>query len=265
SVPAPENTKRFGIPNSCNECHKDKNADWAEARLADWFPQGRRKTTVDDAIAFSLGAAREPAGIERLVRIAGDASRPALFRANALGHLRNFAKPAAINALLSATGDGHPAIRLVALLSLTDGARDPAVRGAMETALTDPRRTVRMASALGLLNAGLTAPPSGTFSQALTAAMNDYASRAELLSDDPATQLDLGKMFFLAGRWKSAESSLRDAMKLNPRIGGGTYFLGLATLGQGRIAEGAALLRSVDRKDPHRKDAESVLARLSIP
>jgi hypothetical protein len=46
---------------------------------------------------------------------------------------------------------------------------------------------------------------------------------------------------------------------------GGHYFLGLATIGQGRVAEGKALLRSVDRKDPHRKDADTVLARLPTP
>jgi tetratricopeptide (TPR) repeat protein len=93
--------------------------------------------------------------------------------------------------------------------------------------------------------------------------MNDHAMRAGFLSDDPTTQLDLGKMFFLAGNWKRAESSVRDALRLDPKIAGGHYFLGLATLGQGRVAEGVALLRRVDRKDPHRKDAEAVLARIT--
>jgi predicted CXXCH cytochrome family protein len=265
SVPAPEATRRFGIPNACNECHKDKKADWAEARLADWFPEGRPRTTIEDAITFSLGADAEPEGIGRLVRIAGDASRPPLLRANALGYLRNYPEPASTDALLSAVRSGHPALRLVALLSLADQARDPAVRGAMEAALTDTRRTVRMAAALGLLNAGLSSRPSGEFAEALASAMNDHARRALFLSEDPGAQLDLGKMFFLAGRFSNAESSVRAAMRLNPRIVGGTYFLGLATLGQGRVAEGAALLRRVDRRDPHRKDAEAVLAKLPTP
>ena len=40
-------------------------------------------------------------------------------------------------------------------LSLAERGRDPDVRTAMETALGDARRTVRMAAAVGLLNAGL--------------------------------------------------------------------------------------------------------------
>ena len=29
SIPVPENTKQHGIPNACNQCHKDRDADWA--------------------------------------------------------------------------------------------------------------------------------------------------------------------------------------------------------------------------------------------
>ena len=262
SVPAPENTRRFGIPNACNECHKDKSADWSEARLALWFPQGRRSQTVADAAAFTLGANADPAGLAPLVKIAGDPNRPPLFRANALGYLRSYADPGAINALITAGSAPHPMVRVAALLSLTDRGRNPEVRAAMERGLKDERRTVRMASALGLLNAGVRPAGDDELSRALTVAMGDHATRAAFLRDDAPTQLDLGKMFFLAGDWKKAEGSVRDALTLNPTIAGGRYFLGLAVLGQGRTAEGKVMLRSVDRKDPHRKDADAILAKL---
>jgi len=265
SVPAPENTKRFSIPNACNECHKDQSADWAEARLAQWFPHGRRSQAVADASAFSLGAAGDPAGLTPLVRIAGDETRPPLFRANALGHLRGYEDPEAINALIAASSARHPAIRVAALLSLTSRGRVPGVRAVMERGLSDERRTVRMAATLGLLNAGVRPSADDALSRALTASMRDHATRADFLRDDATTQLDLGKMFFLAGDWKKAESSVRNALTLDPKAPGGTYFLGLSTIGQGRIAEGKALLRSVDPKDPHRKEAEAVLAKLGAP
>ena len=156
-------------------------------------------------------------------------------------------------------------IRLAALLPLTDQGRNPAARAAMERGLTDDRRTVRMAAALGLLNAGVRPAGEDALSQGLTSAMRDHAARAAFLRDDPVSQLDLGKMFFLAGEWKSAEMSVRDALGLDPKIPGANYFLGLATLGQGRVAEAKAILRSVDRKDPHRKDAETILAKLPTP
>lgn len=262
SVPAPANTRQFGIPNACNECHKDKSADWSEKQLAAWFPGGRRAQTVEDAVAFTLAGKRDPRAVEPLTKIAGDESRPPLIRANALGHLRSFADPAATRALLEGTRAAHPALRAVATLSLAERGRDPEVRNAMETALEDARRTVRMAAAVGLLNAGLASPLPTASTEALRAAMREHANRARFLNEDPEAQLELGKMYFLAGQWKDAETSVRDALKLDSKIAGGQYFLGLATLGQGRVKDARTLLRNVDRKDPHRKDAEAVLAKL---
>ena len=148
------------------------------------------------------------------------------------------------------------------MLSLAESGKTPAVRTAMERGLEDARRTVRMASAIGLLNAGHGPEAPPTLLPGLAPAMDDHAARARFLNDDAATQLDLGKMYFLAGEWTKAESSIRQALALEPKIGGGRYFLGLAVLGQGRVREGVALLRRVEATDIHRKDAEAVLAKL---
>jgi tetratricopeptide (TPR) repeat protein len=217
---------------------------------------------VQDAIAFTFGASKDAKGLAPLIRIAGDTSRPPLIRANALGYLRSFADPMARKALLDAARDPHPAVRLAALLSLTDQGRVPDVRVSLESGLLDARRTVRMASALGLINAGSGQSKDARLGPAMNLAFDEHARRARFLNEDAATQLDLGKMYFLAGDGKAAEASVKDALRLDPTIAGGRYFLGLATLRQGRIAEGAALLRSVDRSDPHRKDALTILAKL---
>ena len=36
----PDETRKYGVPNSCNSCHKDKDLEWAEDRLKEWgaFP-----------------------------------------------------------------------------------------------------------------------------------------------------------------------------------------------------------------------------------
>lgn len=262
AIPAPENTTRFAIPNACNECHKDQTPAWSEAKLISWFPDGRRHQTVDDAVAFTLAVKKDPTAIPGLVKIAGDLSRPPLFRANALGHLRNFDDPRATTALLAAAKDKHPAVRVAAYLSLADRGKNPAVAQLMEGGLADPRRTVRMAAALGVLNAGRRPSSPQDRPAALTAAMDDHALRAGFLNDDAGAQLDLGKMFFLAGDFKKAETSVRDALRLSPRIPGGQYFLGMATLGQNRVEEGKIILRALDRNDPYRKDADALLSRL---
>jgi predicted CXXCH cytochrome family protein len=262
SIPAPENTRRFGIPNACNECHEDKDARWSEARLALWFGAGRRQKTVEDSIAFTLGARKDTAGIEPLIQVALDASRPPLIRANALGYLRSYEDERALKTLLLAAADSATPVRLAGFLALTDQGTRPGVREVLERGLSDAKRTVRMASALGLITAGGARDVPAYLAPALNAAFADHASRARFLNEIPSAQLDLGKMYFVAGRWKDAEKSVREALLLDPKIAGGTYFLGLTTLGQGRVGEGIALLRKVDKNDPHRKDADAVLAKL---
>jgi predicted CXXCH cytochrome family protein len=262
SIPAPENTRRFGIPNACNECHKNKDPEWSEAKLATWFGSGRRQKVIEDATAFTLGAKKDAAAIEGLIQIAGDTSRPPLIRANALGYLRSYDDGRALKALLRAAEDPLTPVRLAGFLSLTDQGKRPLVRETLERGLVDATRTIRMASALGLVNAGVGRDTPAHLNQALKTAVGEHASRARFLNEMPSAQLDLGKLFFLAGRFQDSESSVRDALRLEPKVAGGTYFLGLAALGQGRVAEGVALLRNVDKNDPHRKDADAVLAKL---
>jgi hypothetical protein len=262
SVPAPEGTRRFGIPNACNECHRDQTPAWAESKVTSWFKTTRRTQSTDDAAAFSMAAKKDPKAVPLLTAIAGDPSHPPLLRANALGHLRGYSSPDALLALINAAADPHPALRTAAMLSLTEAGKSPGVRDAMERGLNDARRTVRMAAAIGMLNAGQGQEPRQALPPGVATAMDDHAARARFLNDDATTQLDLGKMYFLAGEWKKAESAIRQSLALEPKIAGGGYFLGLSMLGQGRVKEGIALLRRVDAADAHRKDADAVLAKL---
>ena len=72
SVPAPENTVAFGIPNACTECHADRKAAWAVEVLGKWWPNGRRMKLVKQAEAFTAARANRPEALERLMAIVGD-------------------------------------------------------------------------------------------------------------------------------------------------------------------------------------------------
>src|SRR5207248_10310484 len=72
SVPAPENTVAFGIPNACNECHADKTATWAVAAMKNWWPEERRGRLIARANAFSAARAGKPAALDGLIAIASD-------------------------------------------------------------------------------------------------------------------------------------------------------------------------------------------------
>jgi hypothetical protein len=155
SVPVPENTVAFGIPNACTECHQTRPAAWAVETLANWWPEGRRARAVARATAFSAGRRRRPEALPRLLAIATDSDEGPLMQANALGYLRDYDDPRARRTLIEALQADHPLLRMVAASSLGSAGGPPA----LWQALDDPRRAVRMSALVSLVNTGK--PPSG--------------------------------------------------------------------------------------------------------
>lgn len=262
SVPAPNNTERHRIPNACNECHKDQTPRWAESKIAEWFPGSERRRRLEQqALAFSLAAKKERAALSGLVTIATDADRPPIVRANALGHMRAFDDPLTTKALLEALRSKHPAIRTAAVLSLAERGRDPVVRANFEAAVLDPRRSVRMGAAIGLVNSGvrdLGGAPRLAFDQG----KREHRNRAAFMNDDATAQIEIGKLLILSGDFADAAKALEAARTLDMNVPGGAYFLALARLGEGRDPEALRLLRGIPKDDPHRAAADAVLKRL---
>jgi hypothetical protein len=262
SVPAPENTAAHGIPNACNACHRDRDPAWAAARLAEWFPGGRRRALVARADAFAAGRAGRPDAVSRLRAIADDDAQPPLIRANAVGYLRRVPGPDAQAALVSAALSRHPAIRAAAMLGLGERpeARAEAVP-VLTAALADARRVVRVGAALALLNHQVTAL-DGQAGQLFEGAKRDYTLRAAWLSDDPGAQLDAGKFHLLSRRPDEAADAIARSLRLDAALPSARYYLALARLAQGQLADARDLLRLVPAADPMRAAALQLLLKL---
>jgi predicted CXXCH cytochrome family protein len=262
AVPAPENTRRHGIPNACNECHRDRTPEWAAGVLDTWGPGTARRRLIARAGAFAHGRAGDAEALPELIRLADDPRADPLTRANAVGYLRRFPDARALQAAERAVADGHPLVRAVAVLTVGDLAKDASTaRATLVAALRDPNRTVRVGAAFSLAAKGVAALP-GEDGLRLAAARADYASRAAFLNDDAGAQLDLGKFFFLGGDYDRAAQAFDATLRLRPDTPGGAYFLGLSRIGQGRTKEGRERLRSVPAEDPYFDAARGVIAKL---
>jgi len=260
SVPAPENTVAFGIPNACTECHTDKKAAWAVETLKQWWPQGRRAKLVDRAQTFTAARAGRPEALDRLIAIAADDTQGPLIQANAAGYLGSYPDPRAVAALLAAAKAGHPAIRAAAISSL--GRLDIAVsRATLVAALDDPRRAVRIPAFIALFNRG-----GGPFSPAEDVSVRrvsaEFAARARLDQDDADTQGDLGLAKLLLGEFDLAAEALQISIGLKPDRPSSKFLLALARLGQRRVDEARALLLQVAPSDSSYRAAQERLKQL---
>src|SRR5262249_22073150 len=82
-VPRPDLSVKFGTPNPCNGCHKNRDAQWAAAQVNQWYghdPQGYQRFAAG-FVAANAGASDAQA---QLRAVAADASHPAIARATAL-------------------------------------------------------------------------------------------------------------------------------------------------------------------------------------
>jgi predicted CXXCH cytochrome family protein len=262
SLPAPENTVRFSIPNACNECHTDKPASWAVDTLATWWPDGRRAKLVARAEAFSGGRAAQSQALDRLIAIASDTTQGPLVQANAVGYLSNYTDGRALNALFNASRSDQPVIRAAALggLGVVRGG-DAARRSTLLAALDDPRRAVRIAALMAVVNLKGT-PPEGVDAERFRRVSLEFAARARLHEDDAEVQQDLGLVQLLAGDLEPAADALQIAMGLEANRPSLRFLLGMVRFGQRRLDEARTLFREVTASDPSYAAAQSQLKRL---
>jgi len=259
SIPVPENTIEHGIPNACNECHKDRDAKWSLERMNQWWNSRSREKLKRRADAFALAAKGDAAAVEKLIAILVKTDEGQLVRANALGHLARFPKDSRVfSAFYGALADSAPLVRAVAALRMSPSAADrDAAASALVKALGDRTVTVQVAAAVALVGLGVQGL-SGEDAVRFERAKAIFRARAELNADDAEQQLGAGRFYLLTGDPVTAVTSLRTSLKLDPEIPA-RYFLAYGLAQQGKMEEARAILKAIPAGDSQYARAQALL------
>ncbi len=248
-VPRPDLTSSIGVPNTCNACHTERDAAWAEAAIRAHHP-----APPDAHYGTVIAAARRGDGGAQMAatKLAADDTLPAIVRATAMALLESGPlQDAVIDAALQSE---EPLLRLGALNGLDRAPADRRWwRGA--TLLDDPLLVVRhravevLAPALRL---GL-APAHGA---RLRRAIDAYAQTAARNADRPDAHLNLAIVHVSAGDAEAARAALHAALSLDAHFV--PALLNLADLNRatGRDAQSdelfeRALIREPESADVH--------------
>ena len=263
SIPAPENTIRHDIPNACNLCHREKDAEWSLRQMNMWYGDKRRGDLVRRGDAFTQARKGDPAAIPDLLQVLSDASGGPLIRANAAGYLGNFSNdPSAYDALQHSLADPEPLVRATAATSIKpSAAQREALAIEMVTLLNDPIRTVRMSAAIAMVAMGVR-PFPGEEGERYERAKELYHARAELGSDDAQQQLAAGKFSFLSGDMAGAVSAFRATLKLDPSIPA-QYYLGRSLAEKGEYKSAREILNAIPQDDRQYDAAQRLLAEIA--
>lgn len=255
-VPRPDLSVSSGTPNACNDCHRDKPAQWAAAAVEQWFGPGR-KGFQSYGLAFHAARTDAANAAALLGVIAADSNAPAVARASALGELASRVSPANIATARTALADPDPMVRIGALDMLGNLPAGQIWPWASPL-LADPVRGVRIraASLLASVPTASQPPPDRAhFDQA--AAEFIAAQRAN--AERPEARTSLANFLAQRGRSEDAEAEYKAALKLSPQYA--TAAINLADLyrQRGRDADGEIVLRAAIAASPRDAAAHHAL------
>jgi hypothetical protein len=259
SIPVPENTMRHGIPNACNLCHKDRDANWSMKQMDTWYGDGSRQKLIRRADAFALAGNGDPRAIAGLLAILTEPSEGPLVRANAVGHLSQFSiDPTVFPAVEKALSDPEPVVRAVAALRIQPGPIDKenAVR-ALTKSLGDSETTVRVAAAASLVALGVRELNGGD-GERFERAKELFRARAEANSDDAEQEIGAGRFYYLIGDIPRAISAFRTSLRIDPESPA-HYMLAAAYIQKGEVQKAREVLVTIRRTDSEYDKAQRLL------
>jgi predicted CXXCH cytochrome family protein len=260
-VPRPDVSVQSGTPNACNDCHRDKSAEWASKAVESWFGPDRKGLQHYHA-AFHAARTEQLDAPRLLQQIASDAGQPAIARATALAELADHLTPQLANTILPALSDKDGLMRLGALRGLAN-APLPQRWSWFAPLLADPLRAVRIEAA-GQLAGVPVAQMSEVQHAQFERAIDDYIAVQRTNAERPESHVNLGLLYAERGDARAAEQAYRAALKLAPADVRATVNLADLYRALQRDAEGDALLRSALQAHPKEASLHHALAMSAV-
>ena len=210
-IPRPDISADLGTPNACNQCHSDKEPQWAAKVLEDKF--GKPESN-HYAYAIAAGRYGWPDTDQRLAQLINDTSQPEIARATAVSLLTNYLSNSTIPVLQSVAQSYSPLMSL-ALARSADRLPDQYRPALTLPLLFDPSKVTR-----GLTASALSGLPMEQFpadvQKRLARASEDYLVSSNFNADRPEVLTNLGGYYAKQGLFEEAQDYFHKAVTIAP-------------------------------------------------
>lgn len=247
-VPRPDLSIAVGVPNTCNDCHTDKTAQWAQDELRQRFPASRYQGG-HFATIFARADENAPEQADALLTIAAEKQQPAIVRATALDRLRTVTNPQIAERAQPLLRDAEPMVRAAAAV-LQRGAPVQARATVLAPVLSDSAKSVRIAAAKELIGAIGRETPASLLVQ-YRRANAELMAALQARTDFPETHLTLGALALRLRNVPAAQAAFREAVELDPQLVDGWVTLVRIDLELGRRSLAQTVLQQALKANPN--------------
>ena len=212
-IPRPDRTVTLGVPNACNQCHKDRSPQWARARIHEWAPQAA-PGFQSFAEALNGGAHSAAGAADALRSVVADSRQSAIARASAVALLERYPGPLTSDLLHGALRDPEPLVRAAAVDALAGESPAERLRWLLPM-VGDAVRSVRIDAAQSLAGVPLNTADAAQRVNFATATA-EYIAAQEFNSDRPEAHSNLGTYYARFGQHDKAISEFSRALVIDP-------------------------------------------------
>ena len=249
-VPRPDLSVKYGMPNACNNCHKDKPASWAESAVNKWYGSKRKYHFAEDLIE---GSKLHEGSEGHLLKLLSDTSVPAIIHATAANYLGNITTINSTNGLLTCLKDGNAQVRYEALRSLENHPSNKWLQQVLPL-LGDKVRAVRIAAALLLQTIGEAEVPQEYKAQ-LAVAKGEAESYVLHQADFAHGNILIGDFYHTNNNLPEAERFYKRALKKDSLASLARLSLATVYSAEHKNEEALATLQLVVKIDDKNDDA----------
>ncbi len=258
-LPDPVLAAAIGAPDACLRCHADKDSQWSQERVREWYGPGRRDHY--GTVIASARAADPDAGPD-LLRLATDPLYPVNVRATALALLTAYPGEATTRVMEIALLDEEALIRRTALESIFVPEPER-LAVLLAPLLYDPVKTVRIEAAsrlAGSLSKLLDKDQQAVFQ----AVLKEYETAMEYTADFAASRHNLANLYSTLGRPDDAVKQYEQAIRIDDQFYPAKVNLAVLYSQRGHNDAAERLLREVVADQPELYEAAYSLGLLLV-
>jgi tetratricopeptide (TPR) repeat protein len=249
-IPRPDLTISIGVPNACNQCHKNKTVQWSDEYITKWYGEKRKPHF---GTIFSAGREAKPEALKDLIRITKDGLYLPIVRSTAVSLLQNYSTQESNDALLWAMNESEPIIRYNAVHTFSSNDMQLLLKS-MLPLLNDPIKSIRMEAAFKL-----SALPKESIPKEkqiiLKSVINEYFEAMKYSADFAGSQLNMGILNSNLQNFEAAASHYYESIEIDSLFYPAKVNLSIVLNQLGRNDEAENILRDMIEHHPEFHDS----------